>query len=276
MVVVVVVVVVVCAGTEKGSRAGSWNTGGSEKREKEGSRQKFYYKIANFLLKPGTPNKQQKYNRLKKKIVQNNNKLERNSNNWIREKRRSDGQKRNDGKIYILVRVAMTGDVNQVDRVAFPTKVWYGRSAMPFLSARANLGIRLEVDSSSESGRGTADKNTSYPPVVLARNQVPNPRVGAIFISCPEAADVIRRIARRETVAKGRESAEREVGTCGTPIGRLGHRNCGCPMIIGGRGSSITIESPVRLQIVDWLRPSGYSIVSPALPLVPLSTAPID
>jgi len=35
-----VVVVVVCAGTEKGSRAGSWNTGGSEKREKEGSRVK--------------------------------------------------------------------------------------------------------------------------------------------------------------------------------------------------------------------------------------------
>ncbi|KYN13925.1 hypothetical protein ALC57_13999 [Trachymyrmex cornetzi] len=133
-------------------------------------------------------------------------KLERNNNNWIREKRRSDGQKRNDGKIYILVRVAMTGDVNQVDRVAFPTKVWYGKSAMPFLSARANLGIRLEVDSSSESGRGTADKNTSYPPVVLARNQVSNPRVGAIFISCPEAADVIRRIARRESVAKGRES----------------------------------------------------------------------
>lgn len=33
--------VVVCAGTEKGSRAGSWNTGGSEKREKEeGSRAK--------------------------------------------------------------------------------------------------------------------------------------------------------------------------------------------------------------------------------------------
>lgn len=33
--------VVVCAGTEKGSRAGSWNTGGSEKREKEeGSRVK--------------------------------------------------------------------------------------------------------------------------------------------------------------------------------------------------------------------------------------------
>lgn len=32
---------VVCAGTEKGSRAGSWNTGGSEKREKEeGSRAK--------------------------------------------------------------------------------------------------------------------------------------------------------------------------------------------------------------------------------------------
>lgn len=29
--------------------------------------------------------------------------------------------------------------------------------------------------------------------------------VGAIFISCPEAADVIRRIARRESVAKGRE-----------------------------------------------------------------------
>lgn len=28
--------------------------------------------------------------------------------------------------------------------------------------------------------------------------------VGAIFISCPEAADVIRRIARRESVAKGR------------------------------------------------------------------------
>ncbi|TGZ55397.1 hypothetical protein DBV15_08577 [Temnothorax longispinosus] len=26
------------------------------------------------------------------------------------------------GKIYILVRVAMTGDVNQADRVAFPTK----------------------------------------------------------------------------------------------------------------------------------------------------------
>ncbi|KYQ54586.1 hypothetical protein ALC60_06502 [Trachymyrmex zeteki] len=41
MVVVVVVVVVVCAGTEKGSRVGSWNTGGSEKREKEeGSRVK--------------------------------------------------------------------------------------------------------------------------------------------------------------------------------------------------------------------------------------------
>lgn len=35
------VVVVVCAGTEKGSRVGSWNTGGSEKREKEeGSRVK--------------------------------------------------------------------------------------------------------------------------------------------------------------------------------------------------------------------------------------------
>lgn len=33
--------VVVCAGTEKGGRAGSWNTGGSEKREKEeGSRAK--------------------------------------------------------------------------------------------------------------------------------------------------------------------------------------------------------------------------------------------
>lgn len=31
------------------------------------------------------------------------------------------------GKIYILVRVAMTGDVNQADRVAFPTKVWYGQ-----------------------------------------------------------------------------------------------------------------------------------------------------
>ncbi|EGI64375.1 hypothetical protein G5I_07258 [Acromyrmex echinatior] len=221
------VVVVVCAGTEKGSRAGSWNTGGSEKREKEGSRVlelirsvlqvmgSTFINIANFLLKPGTSNRQQKrnskkettYNRLKKKIVQNNeHKLGRNNNNWIREKRRSDGQKRNDGKIYILVRVAMTGDVNQVDRVAFPTKVWYGKSAMPFLSARANLGIRLEVDSSSESGRGTADKNTSYPPVVLARNQVPNPRVGAIFISCPEAADVIRRIARRESVAKGRES----------------------------------------------------------------------
>jgi len=29
--------------------------------------------------------------------------------------------------------------------------------------------------------------------------------VGAIFISCLEAADVIRRIARRESVAKGRE-----------------------------------------------------------------------
>lgn len=29
--------------------------------------------------------------------------------------------------------------------------------------------------------------------------------VGAIFISCPEAADVIHRIARRESVAKGRE-----------------------------------------------------------------------
>lgn len=29
--------------------------------------------------------------------------------------------------------------------------------------------------------------------------------VGAIFISWPEAADVIRRIARRESVAKGRE-----------------------------------------------------------------------
>lgn len=29
--------------------------------------------------------------------------------------------------------------------------------------------------------------------------------VGAIFISCPEAADVIRRIARRESVVKGRE-----------------------------------------------------------------------
>ncbi|KYQ54583.1 hypothetical protein ALC60_06499 [Trachymyrmex zeteki] len=71
-------------------------------------------------------------------------------------------------------------------------------------------------------------------------------------------------------------SAEREVGTCGTPIGRLGHRNCGCPMIIGGRESSITIENPVRLQIVDWLRPSGYSIASPALPLVSFSTAPID
>lgn len=29
--------------------------------------------------------------------------------------------------------------------------------------------------------------------------------VGAIFISCPEAVDVIRRIARRESVAKGRK-----------------------------------------------------------------------
>lgn len=46
---------------------------------------------------------------------------------------------------------------------------------MPFLSARANLGIRLEVDDSSESGRGAVDKNTSYPWVVLARNQVPVP-----------------------------------------------------------------------------------------------------
>ncbi|EGI64561.1 hypothetical protein G5I_06750 [Acromyrmex echinatior] len=97
-----------------------------------------------------------------------------------------------------------------------------------------------------------------------------------------EATERIRRpvvISRSSYAMIAREdagSAEREVGTCGTPIGRLGHRNCGCPMIIGGRGSSITIESPVRLQIVDWLRPSGYSIASPALPLVSFSTALID
>jgi len=60
------------------------------------------------------------------------------------------------------------------------------------------------------------------------------------------------------------------------PIGRLGHRNCSRPMIIGGRGGSITIESPVRLRIVDWLRPSGYSIASSAFSLICLSTAPID
>lgn len=98
------------------------------------------------------------------------------------------------GKILTMVRVAMTGDVKQADRVAFLTKVRCGQRhstesqnnflnfnlqsikvlCLFYLLARISAS-GLELTTLRGFGRGTADKNTSYPRVLLARDVPKSP-----------------------------------------------------------------------------------------------------